>query len=233
MNINDLTTIQENAVVWSKDNSGYGWRKTKYGGYTCCTLEIGIRDGIRGYFNHICLRPMEIQQLLQEKKENKKITLSFPHSGSTYAPLFSLNTVYPQIGSYFMHKFNEVIMNVVWDYLYEIIPTVQLSPDLDNYTFLVKIGSMRNWTKDCVICLNEKTGHVCNCGHSDIVIFRPCGHTMCKDPCYKKYKKKYDVCPVCKNHIDKVFSNNSVWFSSKSIDGLVDIVKNKVGYLRD
>lgn len=71
--MSNQTVVATEEVVWNTNNPGYGWRKTKYGGHRCSTLEIGIRDGILGYFKHICLLPTEIQQLIQEKKKIKKL----------------------------------------------------------------------------------------------------------------------------------------------------------------
>lgn len=131
--------------------------------------------------------------------------------------------VYPQLTSYELMKYNKIIMKTVWDYLYNTIPNIQLSANLDDYTFLAKIGSIRDWTKDCVICLDEKTGHVCDCGHSEIVIFRGCGHSMCRHPCFDEYKTKHNTCPICKTKITKVFDNNNIWFPSESINKIVNI----------
>ena len=30
-------------------------------------------------------------------------------------------------------------------------------------------------------------GITCSCGHKEIAVLRPCGHTMCANPCFEKY----------------------------------------------
>ncbi len=51
---------------------------------------------------------------------------------------------------------------------------------IDDFHFLAALGAKRNWKEECAICLeNKKVGITCGCGHTEIVIFRPCGHSMC------------------------------------------------------
>jgi hypothetical protein len=54
--------------------------------------------------------------------------------------------------------------------------------------FLAKLGKTRNWRSGCVICLTEDImGTTCTCGHTEIVVFRPCGHAICVRPCFAQW----------------------------------------------
>lgn len=54
--------------------------------------------------------------------------------------------------------------------------------------FLAKLGKTRNWRSGCVICLTEDImGTTCGCGHTEIVVFRPCGHAICVRPCFAQW----------------------------------------------
>ena len=57
---------------------------------------------------------------------------------------------------------------------------------LFDFLFLVKLNqAKRKWKENCAICLtDEMKGTSCDCGHTEIVVFRPCGHSVCCDPCF-------------------------------------------------
>ena len=60
--------------------------------------------------------------------------------------------------------------------------------------FLATVGAKRNWKSGCVICLSDKMmGTTCGCGHTEIVMFRPCGHSICIEPCFKKMMGRLNI----------------------------------------
>ena len=60
---------------------------------------------------------------------------------------------------------------------------------IDNSVFLAILGLKRSYKSECVICLSDNMmGTTCGCGHTEIVVFRPCGHSVCIDPCF------YELC---------------------------------------
>lgn len=60
--------------------------------------------------------------------------------------------------------------------------------DASDFLFLVALGKKREWKKGCVICLIENImGTTCKCGHTEVCVFRPCGHALCVDPCFKDF----------------------------------------------
>jgi len=81
--------------------------------------------------------------------------------------------------------------------------------------FLALLSTKRNWKKGCAICIEEKNmGTTCGCGHTEIVVFRPCGHAICVDPCFKNlmnFKSGYSFeCPECRTKIINIFRTEDV-----------------------
>ena len=65
-----------------------------------------------------------------------------------------------------------------------------------NAIFLMKTAGLqgRNWRNGCVICLeDEMMGTTCSCGHTEIVMFRPCGHSICISPCFQQWMATKDI----------------------------------------
>jgi hypothetical protein len=61
----------------------------------------------------------------------------------------------------------------------------------DGSDFMFLAYHNRNWKSECVVCLEEEMmGTKCTCGHTEIVVFRPCGHSVCKNPCYDQLMAK-------------------------------------------
>jgi hypothetical protein len=74
----------------------------------------------------------------------------------------------------------------VVEFLHEKIKEEEASDD--NFIFLANIGKKRNWKQICAICLVEDImGTTCGCGHTEIVIFKPCGHSLCVNPCFQQW----------------------------------------------
>lgn len=58
----------------------------------------------------------------------------------------------------------------------------------NDFIFLAKLGRKRNWKSGCAVCLTDNImGTTCSCGHTEIAVFRPCGHAMCASPCYYQF----------------------------------------------
>lgn len=131
----------------------------------------------------------------------------------------------------------------------------KLEHSLDDFTFLLSLGLKRNWKSECVICLSdEMMGTTCGCGHTEIVVFRPCGHSACAYPCFDQYIKskelnwfmisgqtyitsvKYDItqtktikCPTCNVNVDTCFKAEDVYAPQDILNMIskfiIDLVK--------
>lgn len=61
-----------------------------------------------------------------------------------------------------------------------------------NFDFRNALTMHRNWKAECVVCMSDDMmGTACGCGHTEIVIFRPCGHAVCMRPCYMDLIRKH------------------------------------------
>lgn len=61
---------------------------------------------------------------------------------------------------------------------------------MDNFTFLIRLAFKRNWRKNCAIChVDNIKGNKCSCECLDIVVLRPCGHSICLKPCFENWAK--------------------------------------------
>jgi hypothetical protein len=88
-----------------------------------------------------------------------------------------------------------IILAKIAEFLTDMWPTVidQSKSDSD-FVFLAKLGKVRNWKQVCAICLvDDIMGTTCTCGHTEIVVFRPCGHAICANPCFNDLIKTKNV----------------------------------------
>lgn len=130
------------------------------------------------------------------------------------------------------------------NYIYDLLDNLDIKKEnLSDTEFLFLLGKKRNWKSGCAICLvDDIKGTTCGCGHTEIVVFRPCGHCMCGRPCFIEYinsknielKKKtfkfgnqtfyieepdykYDnlniSCPICNGNISSTFQTENVPFN--------------------
>jgi len=59
--------------------------------------------------------------------------------------------------------------------------------------FLYSVGMKRNWKESCSICLNNKIGDTYGNGYTKITMFRPCGHTVCTQPCMRQIANSSNI----------------------------------------
>jgi hypothetical protein len=63
-----------------------------------------------------------------------------------------------------------------------------LAPSEPDCLFMAVLGQTRDYRAGCVICLSDHMmGTTCGCGHTEIVVFRPCGHSVCVKPCFEQF----------------------------------------------
>ena len=69
----------------------------------------------------------------------------------------------------------------------------------DKSSFITSITLQRNWRESCCICLEKIIGTACTCGHFEVILFDPCGHSICFEPCSLNFKDT--KCPLCREEI--------------------------------
>ena len=90
-----------------------------------------------------------------------------------------------------IHPFLEKIMDAVPTTLARmLLEKKKKGEELTDFMFVVEQSTRRNWMHDCPLCLEEQVGVVCGCGHTEVAMFRPCGHTMCSRPCLERYVRE-------------------------------------------
>lgn len=84
------------------------------------------------------------------------------------------------------------------DLLIGLLKYLKSNPDIkSNFDCLIRLNTKREWTSHRMICLDEECmGETCPCGHTEIVVFKPCSHSMCSKPCYVDFSKSNNkTCP--------------------------------------
>ena len=68
-----------------------------------------------------------------------------------------------------------------------------LEADLPDGLFLGLLGTKRDYKNTCAICLDDPVkGTTCPCGHTEIVVFRPCGHALCQC-CFEQFMESHGI----------------------------------------
>lgn len=179
-------------IEWTDENVGYvttGSLSTKT---VCYSLKHAIYREMLDCVKQLVNNPLVFQN-------NEDINLAFGH----FRPLGSVE---PKLSVYRATQIRLTINIKSRAYLTSMIVNGDIDVN-DNFTFLAKLGFTRNWKRDCAICLTEEImGTACTCGHTEIVMFRPCGHAVCASPCFKELNqragllvlkpKEYIVCGI-------------------------------------
>lgn len=119
--------------------------------------------------------------------------------------------------------------------------------------FLALLQRNRDYKEGCAICLTDEImGTTCGCGHTEIVVFRPCGHSVCCSPCFTdlcsskgielKHDSKYmdqtikDVysargfeCLICRTDVRRCFRAERIQLEGrwdKEVDRLTELLLN-------
>jgi hypothetical protein len=141
-----------------------------------------------------------------------------------------------------------IIPRIVINNIKNLLNTCKLSDDIPDAVFMLLMSKQRNWSKECAICLENHMGKICNCGHKEITMFKPCGHTICSSPCFTELYKSsgfkalefmrfeqdseireilgtYDTntnggfnCPLCRTPVTKTFSTENIRIPFNFID---------------
>lgn len=164
------------SIEWTNEN--YGYKTTKYNKMICYKPLYAIEMTIYEFCKRLINTPATWKE---GKSDIDRRNLSFQ--------LFT--TEQPKI---LMHQYSTIMDNICSKspaMLEEVISKYDLKDsEISDYMFLALLGKKRNWKEGCAICLTDKImGTTCGCGHTEIVIFRPCGHSVCASPCFKNFIK--------------------------------------------
>ena len=212
-------------ITWTDENKG---QESRSG----CTSTVyrpayGIKLGVMEYMEQLIRYPENWQ------------TREFPNfKRYSYNPL---DAVRPKINYLTYLQIAEKMKELVPIFLENQILSDFSSLEISDYQFLLSLGAVRNWKSGCVICLTDKMmGTTCGCGHTEIAIFRPCGHSVCVEPCFRQLMDRNNIvmdqhqkikvggqtmsivgkldvrqaknftCPICRGEVKKTFRAEDV-----------------------
>jgi hypothetical protein len=123
---------------------------------------------------------------------------------------------------------------------------LQINNQKSDVKFLVSLGNKNNWKEECMICHTENPKNTDD--RSDITILRPCGHSVCLNPCFKKMLEEHNIiyapderifvdeltkeelsttfCPLCKKMVKHAFQPYDIvipyFLEDKDVKLLID-----------
>jgi hypothetical protein len=129
-----------------------------------------------------------------------------------------------------LNKLRELVVETIEEALEE---EDVIKEDALFLAYLANKGRPHN--EQCAICLtNDIMGTTCGCGHTEIRVVRPCGHSFCNNPCYSKWVKfsstELDLkCPMCRTVVEKSFAAELIRANfDMCVDKLVMYLDSKV-----
>jgi len=194
----DKSKYLPKSVVWSTDGKR-GWYTYEYGGKSICSRTHCIESSIWSALQTFTAEPSILGLIAnksegkteKDEKDEKDITMFIQRKCSTlWRSMGALDLAWPifdfeQKSRYAKHIFRAVSKNIPY-----MMKAIQNAKALSDAEFLWSIALKRNWKSGCAICLTEKImGTTCSCGHTEIMILRPCGHSFCAQPCWKDFMK--------------------------------------------
>lgn len=197
-------------------------------------------ERIRSNFNAVC------GYLLRHKAH----TLIHGETAEVLVPRRIATEWFFTLGTHRHHFFADRIINEAKTFCKKRFASVLPSDDLSDADFLMLVSQNRDIVSDpCCICRldgDEHKGVTCGCGHTELAVFRPCGHCVCIKPCFidlcahagitfdhKKIQTadgqvfyimgKPDIscatgfsCPLCRTTVEKTLDFNDVYFDAFS-----------------
>jgi hypothetical protein len=235
------TMLSPTTVEWLNDEEGYIWNGISK------TLCYKQRAAIERSFMECCVAYLKYPQLWlsADKMEERAKTVPWMHSYS------ALYLAYPKFALLNLRNAKIIIERHA---LLCCIDLVEKRLDLDA-AFVASISKKRDWNHECCICLEtEHMGHTCGCGYKEIVMFRPCGHSVCKRDCYWRVtnaEKKprmmktesgnelYVVgdcvadasgfqCPMCRTTVTKSIEINHASISREDVKDYIDLMMQEM-----
>lgn len=149
------------SVTWNED--GTGWEKCKNGGCRVYMFNAGIKYAIYDTLSWIVQDP---ESFAKDVDPNVRAIFTV------------VSRIRPRVD-------RQKVMQVLFAKCRKFLRSLKGDSDAE---FLAQLN--RNWKEGCAICLTDKImGTTCGCGHTEIIVFRPCGHSCCKEPCFFEFNK--------------------------------------------
>lgn len=163
-------------VEWKDNNSGYV--RSGNSSYLVYKQKEAIKNALYSFCTSLIIYHFD------KWKNGEKIFLPKPYTSD-------LKRAYPSFTNEEIDSINDFSINKLPSLLLNAIENTKI---MNDFVFLAKLGLSRNWKSGCGICLTDKImGTTCTCGHTEIAVFKPCGHSVCANPCFKQFIEHKEI----------------------------------------
>lgn len=158
-------------IKWNADHT-QGVKTTKHSTFTV----LSRREAMRQYIKTAFLRWVE-------KPDTQSVS-----------PYHTLRLAEPGVAHFFQQRIMDELKQLMPKWVDEWRKQARAIPE-EKQSDTEFLGAMtRDYRKGCAVCLTDKImGTTCGCGHTEIAVFRPCGHAMCVNPCFEQWMKTNQV----------------------------------------
>lgn len=210
----------DSKIVWDKNDPSQGYKHVDACGSKTLIYkrERAIEEFICAIVEQLVQHPLALQNIVKDTKH--------PDDGWTKTsrrigvfrlgmaePTFSFNTIF------------ELMEKIAMPIINNLKPDLLKLDEKCNFTFLLQLGLKRNWKQECAICLGDRVGHACACGHTQTIILRPCGHAFC-DHCVEK--SFTPTCPICRLEWTAFFLAENICIPDKLVARIATLSKTLV-----
>jgi hypothetical protein len=215
----------ESIIEWQDENCGY-LTERRYlterqdslytRRYMIYSRRYCVRKAVDNYLHYLSRTPITIQEIMT----GAPVTEPWYRSGDSISS--SIMSAYPAFLLIDARWVRETIQRVVHD----CIRSEMGSVINDDVHFMIKTSAVRDWSKNCCICLETDIGIFSKWYQTSIrkiIIFRPCGHSVCGH-CFQ-----FDVCPLCRSPIASYFEHQKPKWSMDVIERLTTEVCSQLG----
>lgn len=195
-------------IEWNSEGK-YGYQVGTVG---MRTLMYRPAYGFRKYLEHLLNAVVHDPKNFQHNKLLDKSLISPVH------------LIYPKFITRNILDKADIIKKCLLSEFKKYLDTTQSSTS--NFEFLARLSLHREWNHSCMICLEHQyMGRSCGYGPTEIIIFRPCGHSMCSSPCFQTYSETNpNICPLCRASISDLFEAGQCYYDN-SFDAFLDSVE--------
>jgi hypothetical protein len=184
---------EQSTIKWDDDKRS-GMKIHKYGQTRIYTREYAIELEIHGILKSLIDQPLALAQLKDASDMKDVYMILNTKYKKVHRGYYEMGRAEPEFGFHDRSKIKDRIYDLVFEQVYLCLETATVAKkDSTDFEFLFALGGVlkRNWKSGCAICLTDKImGTTCDCGHTEIAVLRPCGHSFCANPCFEEFLTK-------------------------------------------
>jgi hypothetical protein len=177
-------------INWKTPNIGYVNTITSSGHSSSSLCYSNDYGKYKAFQNCCCVIIKESKifySIINELECDKKILLQIINNETCL--------IEPKLSLIDRNNLNHEIAKKVIDALhkyYEACNALNINTKL---ALVAKTGGKRDWRTSCFYCLeDENMGETCKCGHHQTIMFEPCAHTICLEPCFTSFVSSLGIC---------------------------------------